>query len=322
MRQKRKTAFTLVELLVVIGIIAILIAVLLPVLGSARRQAAQAKCATQMRELGNAMVIYSQDHKGHLPPVRLGPNSVKYDIEGITYHRNGSEVVGKVVKENAKWWHFLGKYISKKKPMAQTDQESGAIKESIFWCPSFDGFPDAGIPENLVGGINRNATGIGMNNYPTFKAGYPDPSTAADFPPVQAGKPSEEFVDCLPTTAVASRGTWYKLSQFTQPAQRALLADARQFYLEAKRVTSSGAIPGQRLNFITKDYSPALTGQTTFDFYRHGQFPRIDNGSQTDGYFRATGGKIAYNILFADNHVESPPDRESGYRACRMRFPG
>jgi prepilin-type processing-associated H-X9-DG protein len=160
-----------------------------------------------------------------------------------------------------------------------------------------------------------------MNNWPSFKSGYPDPSQTIDFPAQQSGKPSEEFVDCLPTTGVANRGTWYKLSQFTQPAQRALLADARQFYLEAKRVTSASAIPGQRLNFITQDYS-GFGGQATFDFCRHGAYPRVENNSQTTGYFRATGGKIAYNILFADNHVESPPDREAGYRACRMRFPG
>jgi prepilin-type N-terminal cleavage/methylation domain-containing protein len=137
----RRQAFTLVELLVVIGIIAVLIAILLPVLGSARRQAAQAKCATQMRELGNAMVMYSQDSKGHLPPVRLGPNSVRYDMEGITYHRNGSEVVGKVVKENAKWWHFLGKYISKKKPMAQTDQEAARSSTASSGARALMGSP-------------------------------------------------------------------------------------------------------------------------------------------------------------------------------------
>src|SRR5258705_5252499 len=56
-------AFTLVELLVVIAIIAILIAVLLPVVISAKRQAQQVQCASNLRQLGVAMTVYTQEYK-------------------------------------------------------------------------------------------------------------------------------------------------------------------------------------------------------------------------------------------------------------------
>ena len=63
----RRKAFTLVELLVVIGILAVLIAILLPALSGAKRVAQRVACAAQMRQVGQALHIYANDHKGFLP---------------------------------------------------------------------------------------------------------------------------------------------------------------------------------------------------------------------------------------------------------------
>jgi prepilin-type processing-associated H-X9-DG protein/prepilin-type N-terminal cleavage/methylation domain-containing protein len=69
---RRKSAFTLVELLVVIGIIAILIGVLLPTLAAARKSANMLKCQATMREIGLALQMYAQSSKGYMPAGRQG----------------------------------------------------------------------------------------------------------------------------------------------------------------------------------------------------------------------------------------------------------
>src|SRR3954466_5030347 len=73
-------AFTLVELLVVIGIIALLLAILLPALSRARESANRAVCLSNVRQVATAFISYTADNRGSLPFCALaGANPLDAD---------------------------------------------------------------------------------------------------------------------------------------------------------------------------------------------------------------------------------------------------
>jgi len=73
--RRGRTGFTLVELLVVIGIIALLISILLPALNAAKERANRVKCASNLKQIGMGMMLYANDNKGAYPRVRYTPGT-------------------------------------------------------------------------------------------------------------------------------------------------------------------------------------------------------------------------------------------------------
>ncbi|MDB5327852.1 MAG: hypothetical protein JWM57_3421 [Phycisphaerales bacterium] len=121
-RNHRDRGFTLVELLVVIGIIALLISILLPSLNRAREAAATVKCLSNLKQFGNALSLYAIDSKGYMVPS-------SWKFPGDT---NDREYWGTILV-NARYLRIPAIAGS---TTGNTSLDTSADASSVFRCPS------------------------------------------------------------------------------------------------------------------------------------------------------------------------------------------
>jgi len=138
-------AFTLVELLVVIGIIAVLISILLPSLNAARRQARTTQCLANIRTIGHAFNMYSQAYKGMWPVAVHEPSSWK------------------PIPQERRWYDLVAEFVSSERMESINDLEKIREKSVIWGCPEW-----SRIDEGYTTPGDRYRPGYGMNYYPSY----------------------------------------------------------------------------------------------------------------------------------------------------------
>lgn len=303
-RDPRFRAFTLVELLVVIGIIAVLIALLMPSLTQARRQAERAKCLAALQQTGQGFMMYAANWNGAWPLQRWQ----------VTTHPT-------TTTKEKRFYDFLSPYLNTREvnpdgtnlnDVASVDVKDG---NNVIWgCPTWKRMVQ-------VSGVWQEVsihTGYNMNIYP-FAPDDTDPPRGSLR--VNQFKVAQQNVDgsnynvgnSATYSGLALMGKFFKQSAWRKPAERGLMFDA----VHPLTVLSNTQTA---INYIDAwPYKPENPSGADFplepnaaeiglDWNRHGK-----NNNQ-----RNTEDVPSMNMLFCDGHVEFVSARQA-FRAIRMK---
>lgn len=270
---RRRPAFTLLELLAVIAIIALLMGILVPSLTAARNSAKANACLSKLKNIGNAFMVYTTENRDTYPPMRLRRANPAINVDYVNEY-------------NRKWprWHWFletgfGPPIDPK-PFGRLgvpwgDEGLGAnvlngttLTNDVFVCPALDDERWSHDERNGAYGYNYQYLGNSRQDS--------NPNAWDNFPV------TNQRIKAAGTTVLVadSRGAGprHGIHSYTLDPPRLAVEDrAKKFGPEAQHVES-------------------------------GQDPVINAFSPMEPRHRKQG-----NVIFADGHGESKTQKELGY---------
>jgi len=291
-RRGSERGFTLVELLVVIGIIALLISVLMPALTKARRAAQTAACLSNLRQIGIAYQMYANGNKGYLP-YAIFPSWTR-----PAWHPAPLPEVH--------WYEALSPYMGQKIEYDAAGNRTTNYAKVIRACPAWD-LDALGLSYDPT---NDYLTGYGQNLTPFLGSGRP--AEGSEKPDQNNwSDPSYNHVGLSKNGSYNYAVGTTKMTKIPQHAKTMINGDSVNWFILVQR---TGFPPSWR--WWTPQVHPGLPPQTYFDSgapNRHGGLPTDAGGIQlAPSYatlmtttFAGKPGTCRANYLFLDGHAET-----------------
>ena len=299
-----RSAFTLVELLVVVGIIALLVAILLPALNKARQAAQSIQCESTIRSICQAMLMYTNENKGWIPGGSSSSGRFLFNSNWST-NSNYSASNCPAIIQNWDWMSPLCTYLGLEidtgaSQVSRVSRYETIVNSPMFRCPSNEilaaPFGSSPIPVGIMPSYMLSTNFFLLNaSTPGGSVGTTKGSAGLTAPP----------------------GYVPKINRVGGESRKIFIADGARF-------SNANTFPDVNLNLVSSgggafgDIGGFTDGSNCWDrshatgntprgpvdariyAYRHGV--RYQNGA-TDSY--------RLNVGFFDGHVENMGDLES-----------